>query len=40
MLDVHFIRENLEAVKANCKNRNVNADIDQVIAAARASLAN
>jgi seryl-tRNA synthetase len=32
MLDVHFIRENLEAVKLNCKNRNVNADVDRVIA--------
>src|SRR4051812_13659986 len=32
MLDVHFVRENLEAVKANCKNRNVAADVDQVVA--------
>ncbi len=32
MLDVHFIRENLDAVKVNCKNRNVNADLDSVIA--------
>lgn len=32
MLDVAFIRSNLDAVKSNCKNRNVNADVDQVIA--------
>ncbi len=32
MLDVHFIREHLDAVKANCRNRNVNADVDRVIA--------
>ncbi len=32
MLDVPFIRDNLDAVKANCKNRNVNADLDRVIA--------
>src|SRR5437016_3960084 len=31
MLDVHFIRENLDAVKANCKNRNVTADVDRVV---------
>ncbi|HZT79363.1 MAG TPA: serine--tRNA ligase [Gemmataceae bacterium] len=31
MLDVHFIRENLEAVKANCRNRNVQADPDRAI---------
>jgi hypothetical protein len=23
MLDAHFIREHLDAVKANCRNRNV-----------------
>ena len=32
MLDIHFIRENLDAVKANCKNRNVTADVDRVVA--------
>ncbi|MBI3407153.1 MAG: serine--tRNA ligase [Planctomycetes bacterium] len=32
MLDVQFIRDNLEAVKANCKNRNVTADVDRVVA--------
>src|SRR5207244_10054255 len=26
------IRENLEAVKANCRNRNVTADVDRVVA--------
>src|SRR5262249_58115969 len=31
MLDAHFIREQLEAVKANCRNRNVKADPDQVV---------
>src|SRR3954470_23210128 len=31
MLDAHFIRENLDAVKANCKNRNVTADVDRVV---------
>src|SRR5437764_12849095 len=32
MLDVAFLRQNLEAVKTNCRNRNVNADVDRVIA--------
>src|SRR5436190_7030862 len=32
MLDVHFIRENVDRVKANCKNRNVSADVDAVLA--------
>jgi seryl-tRNA synthetase len=32
MLDPHFIRENLAAVKANCANRNVKADADRVVA--------
>ena len=32
MLDVHFIRENLDAVKANCTNRAVKADVDRIIA--------
>ncbi len=32
MLDAQFIRENLDAVKQNCANRNVNADVDRVVA--------
>src|SRR5262249_37160446 len=31
MLDAHFIREHLDAVKANCRNRNVKADADRVV---------
>ncbi|MFL5241510.1 MAG: serine--tRNA ligase [Gemmataceae bacterium] len=31
MLDAQFIRDNLEAVKANCVNRNVKADPDQAV---------
>ncbi|HMF11692.1 MAG TPA: serine--tRNA ligase [Gemmataceae bacterium] len=31
MLDAHFIREYLDAVKANCRNRNVKADPDRVV---------
>src|SRR6266446_4949534 len=31
MLDAQFIREHLEAVKANCRNRNVQADVDGVV---------
>jgi seryl-tRNA synthetase len=31
MLDTAFVRDNLEAVKTNCKNRNVTADVDRVI---------
>ena len=31
MLDAHFIRENLDTVKANCRNRNVRADPDRVV---------
>src|SRR5262245_47532739 len=31
MLDAHFIREHLDAVKANCRNRNVAADVDRVV---------
>lgn len=34
MLDSQYIRDNLDAVKANCKNRNVNADVDRVVALA------
>ncbi|MEI7687849.1 MAG: serine--tRNA ligase [Planctomycetota bacterium] len=32
MLDVNFVRENLDAVKANCKNRNVTADVERIVA--------
>src|SRR5712671_1600397 len=31
MLDAQFIRDNLDAVKANCKNRNVQADVERVV---------
>jgi seryl-tRNA synthetase len=31
MLDAAFIRDHLEAVKANCRNRNVPADVDRVV---------
>ena len=31
MLDPAFIRDNLEAVKANCKNRNVTVDVDRIV---------
>ena len=31
MLDAQFIRDNLDVVKANCKNRNVSADVDRVV---------
>ncbi len=31
MLDAHFILENLDAVKLNCRNRNVTADIDHAV---------
>lgn len=31
MLDIKFIRENKELVKNNCKNRNVEADIDMLL---------
>src|SRR5579875_921238 len=31
MLDAAFIRENLDAVKTNCRNRNVKADVDRVV---------
>jgi seryl-tRNA synthetase len=31
MLDAAFVRDNLEAVKANCRNRNVKADVDAVV---------
>jgi seryl-tRNA synthetase len=31
MLDANYIRENLEAVKANCRNRNVKADVDRIV---------
>ena len=32
MLDIAFIRSNPDAVKSNCKNRNVAVDVDRVIA--------
>ena len=32
MLDPQYIRDNLDAVKANCKDRNVTADVDRVVA--------
>ena len=32
MLDRQYIRDNLDAVNTNCKNRNVTADVDQVVA--------
>src|SRR5262245_41293796 len=32
MLDITYIRDNLDAVKANCANRQVKADVDRVIA--------
>ncbi|HEY2786872.1 MAG TPA: serine--tRNA ligase, partial [Fimbriiglobus sp.] len=31
MLDAAFVRDNLAAVKANCANRNVAADVDAVV---------
>jgi seryl-tRNA synthetase len=31
MLDAAFIREHLEEVRANCRNRNVKADVDRVV---------
>lgn len=31
MLDAAFIRENLDAVKTNCRNRAVKADVDRVV---------
>jgi seryl-tRNA synthetase len=31
MLDVQFIREHLDQVKDNCRNRNVQADVDRVV---------
>ena len=31
MLDAAFIRDNLEAVKANCKNRNVEVDVARIV---------
>src|SRR5438876_9798374 len=31
MLDVHFIRDNLEAVKANVRNRGVKADPERAV---------
>jgi seryl-tRNA synthetase len=31
MLDAQFVRQNLDAVKANCRNRNVTADVDGIV---------
>jgi seryl-tRNA synthetase len=31
MLDMHYIRDNLDAVKANCRNRGVKADPDRAV---------
>ena len=31
MLDYKFIKENVEAVKQNIKNRNMNADADKAV---------
>ena len=31
MLDIKFIRENAEAVKKNCENRNVKCDVDRLL---------
>ena len=31
MLDAQFIREHVDEVKANCRNRNVQADVDGVV---------
>src|SRR5947209_4133700 len=31
MLDAAFVRDNVEAVKANCRNRAVKADVDRVV---------
>jgi seryl-tRNA synthetase len=31
MLDAAFVRDNLDAVKANCRNRNVQCDVDRVV---------
>ena len=31
MLDVQFIRDHADAVKANCRNRNVDCDVDRVV---------
>ncbi len=32
MLDIRFVKENLDAVKDNIKNRNMNADADLAVA--------
>lgn len=31
MLDIQYIRNNIERIKENCKNRNVNVDVDKLI---------
>ena len=30
MLDLRFIQENLEAVRENCRNRNLDVDLDRL----------
>ena len=32
MLDINFIRENPQKVKEACRNKNVNIDVDRVLA--------
>ena len=32
MLDINFIRENSQKVKDACKNKNINVDVDRVLA--------
>src|SRR6185312_5419497 len=31
MLDVQYVRDHVDAVKTNCKNRNVTCDVDRVV---------
>ena len=31
MLDAAFLREHLDDVETNCRNRNVKADVDRVV---------
>src|SRR5215470_14952169 len=35
LLDLHYITENLDAVRANCESRRVRVDLDQLVALAR-----
>ena len=32
MLDINFIRENSQKVKEACRNKNINVDVDRVLA--------